>query len=97
MLLKFQVPELYFYRTKCGKNRKTTFLVPTVRDCKADEGLSQHPVRRRKTVMCENKPLLNVSSHDPRQGVAKGCYCRSVGAIHQGSPLILDFKAAFKE
>jgi len=34
---------------------------------------------------------------DPRQGVAKGCYCRSVGAIHQGSPLILDFKAAFKE
>jgi len=27
----------------------------------------------------------------------KGCYCGSVSAIHQGSPLILDFKAAFKE
>ena len=27
----------------------------------------------------------------------KGCYCRSVSAIHQGSPLILDFKVAFKE
>ena len=38
-----------------------------------------------------------MSSNDPRQGVAKGCYCRSVGAIHQGNPLILDFKAAFKE
>jgi len=28
------------------QNRKTTFFVTTVRDCKADEGLSQHPVRR---------------------------------------------------
>ena len=59
MLLKFQVPELYFYRTKRGKNRKTTFFITTVRDCKADEGLSQHRVRRRKTATCENKPLLN--------------------------------------
>jgi len=28
---------------------------------------------------------------------AKGCYCRSVSAIHQGSSLMLDFKAAFKQ
>jgi len=38
-----------FYRAKRGKNRKTSFFVTTVRDSKADEGLSQHPVRRRKT------------------------------------------------
>ena len=34
------------------QNRKT-FFVTTVRDCKADEGLSQHPVRRRKTATWE--------------------------------------------
>jgi len=68
------------------------------RDCKADEGLSQHPVRRRKTTTGGIVTKLNerpLTTH--ARELQKGCYCRSVSAIHQGSPLTLDFKAAFKE
>jgi len=45
-----------FIALSAAKQKKQ--LVPTVRDCKADEGLSQHPVRRHKTAT-EIKLLLN--------------------------------------
>jgi len=57
-------------------------------------------VKRRQR---RNKQLTRrASSNDPSQGIdarelQKGCYCRSVSASHKGSPLILEFKAAFKQ
>jgi len=54
---------------------ETTFFVTTVRDCKADEGLFQHPVRRNKNDdMGEINSYSNQRqfSKDPRQGIAKG-------------------------
>ena len=86
-----------FYRSKHGTNRNIFLCY----DC------SRLQSRRRSVpTSCsqtQNGDMGEINSYSTcpltthAKELQKGCYCRSVSAIHQGSPLILDLKAAFKE